>query len=975
MGTMKHILILAACIAAQSALHGEEVAMWNAMELSWETQKEYANPFTDVEVDAVFTLGEKKWVMPAFWAGGRKWTVRFAPPMLGEYKCRVECTDRANNDLNGKERTFSAVEYRGDNPLLKHGFLRVSADKRHFAHADGTPFFWLGDTWWKGLCKRLTWDGFQELTADRKAKGFSVVQIVCGRYPDEGGFEARWENEGGKPYLNRDFTVLNPAYFEYADRRIRYLLNAGIVPAIVGGWGRPDCNSLEAGVANIKRHWRNLVAHYGAYPTVWIIGGESGGPQWTEIAAYVQRIDPYGRPVSIHPFDSGRKAVTDESVINFDMLQTGHGDWDAARGAIPKLTVACARTPPMPVMIGEYCYEGHMQTAFQDVQRYVFWCTMLSGAAGLTYGAAGVWHMGVENDPGITPIYDWTTWKEGMNAPGSMQIGLGKKLLEQYPWARLEPHPEWTEPGSFAAGIPGELRFIYQPRRTVYNWSGTTVKQIERDVPYHAFYFNPWNGNRHDLGTFVNAGPGRRPFEGHTMPLLSSNRFDGTDSSVWKDHGTPTTRSEGRLVGGKGTVTVLETINEADLMASVQARNDAEAGIILRFHDPGHYLVALYTPSLKAIYLHDRKNGEWGEPLGKVNVPDIGPNIQLTAAACGEYAAMILTDGTNTFYTPIVKVANTTPGKAGLWLFQIGEKQEFSRFEVSRARFVPEKNAAGNQGHRMIPSDTYQTAAVPSPQDWVLVLQRAAGVDDFAARTYDDGKGHKLPFRLFVPRGYDENKQYPLILYLHGAGGRGTDNAQQLIDVNQAMVFAEPANQRQRPCFILAPQCPSDAQWAAMPWGEPAGTGKFAAVTWPMEASLALLDGLTREYRGIDKKQLCVIGPSMGGYGTWDAVCRFPDRFRTAVPICGGGDPAKLAQLAALKHLRLWAYHCADDPAVPVGRSREMITALRSLNGLTPRYTEFPDGGHDAYSRALTDHNLHEWLFDSAGGQADDTTR
>jgi hypothetical protein len=144
-----------------------------------------------------------------------------------------------------------------NNPLLKHGFLRVSANKRFFEHADGTAFFWLGDTWWKGLAKRLTWEGFQELTADRKAKGFSLVQIVCSRYPDQPGFLPRWENEGGKPYTTGDFTVINVPYFDYADRRIKHLVDSGIVPAIVGGWGRGDCNRLEAGVVNIKRHWRN----------------------------------------------------------------------------------------------------------------------------------------------------------------------------------------------------------------------------------------------------------------------------------------------------------------------------------------------------------------------------------------------------------------------------------------------------------------------------------------------------------------------------------------------------------------------------------------------------------------------------------------------------------------------------------------------------------------------------------------------
>ena len=286
-----------------------------------------------------------------------------------------------------------------------------------------------------------------------------------------------------------------------------------------------------AGVAGIKRHWRNLIARYGAFPVIWIIGGESGGPEWTEVAGYVQKTDPFRHPATIHPFNSARQSVTDDSVIIFDMLQTGHGGWDAAGGAIPKLKAAYARTPSMPALIGEYCYEGHMQTAFQDVQRYVFWGSLLNGAAGLTYGAAGIWHASVDGDPGITPVYDLTTWKEGMNFPGSTQLGLGKKLLEHYPWWQFAPHPEWAESDCFAAGIPGEVRFVYQPRRGVYNWQGTLVKHMERDVAYHAFYFNPGNVKRYDQGTFVYAGPQPKPFEGHTQPLLFSDQFEGPDGS------------------------------------------------------------------------------------------------------------------------------------------------------------------------------------------------------------------------------------------------------------------------------------------------------------------------------------------------------------------------------------------------------------------------------------------------------------
>ena len=195
----------AACIAAVALLtclpvaHGAEVAQWEVFETSYESAKAYPNAFTEVEVDVVFKQGEKQWKVPAFWAGDKKWTVRFAPPLQGKYTYRVECTDQANTGLNGSEQSLSVAAYTGDNPLLKHGFLRVSQDKRHFEHADGTPFLWLGDTWWKGLCKRMTWEGFQELTADRRAKGFNVVQIVCGPYPDENTMKDSWDNEGGKP--------------------------------------------------------------------------------------------------------------------------------------------------------------------------------------------------------------------------------------------------------------------------------------------------------------------------------------------------------------------------------------------------------------------------------------------------------------------------------------------------------------------------------------------------------------------------------------------------------------------------------------------------------------------------------------------------------------------------------------------------------------------------------------------------------
>ena len=158
-----------------------------------------------------------------------------------------------------------------------------------------------------------------------------------------------------------------------------------------------------------------------------------------------------------------------------------------------------------------------MQQGFGDVQRRIFWQRILSGAAGHTYGAAGIWHASVEGDPGCASaafggrkVYDWTTWKEGMNYPGATQLGIGKKLLEQYPWWRFEPHPEWA-PGCFAAGVPGEVVFVYLPRRGIYDWSGLTVTGLPAGVPLSAFFFDPATGRRFAQDTVTTDGSWKTP--------------------------------------------------------------------------------------------------------------------------------------------------------------------------------------------------------------------------------------------------------------------------------------------------------------------------------------------------------------------------------------------------------------------------------------------------------------------------------
>ena len=513
---LSSIALTALALSCLPAVQAADAAQWEVFETSYESAKAYPNAFTEVEVDVVFQQGDKQWKVPAFWAGDKKWTVRFAPPVQGKFAYRVECSDKANSGLNGKDQTLSVTPYTGDNPLLKHGPLRVSKDQRHFEYADGTPFLWLGDTWWKGLCKRMTWEGFQELAADRKKKGFSVVQIVCGTYPDEPGLlKPSWENEGGMPYLKNDFSEMNPAYFDHADRRFKHLVDAGIVPAIVGGWGRA-VNLNAVGLPGYKRHFRNLIARYGAYPVIWILGGETdkGQGPWHELAQYVEATDPYNRLLCNHSSHL-RGALEGSAMFDFDMDATGHNSWNTVNEILGKTRQSLKYDPLKPFVSGESCYELHMQENPAYLQRYQFWALMLAGAAGHTYGAAGIWHMATPEAHGNWggwggQPYDLTTWNEGMKFPGSAQLGHGKALLETLPWQQFEEHPEWVGKDLFAAGIPGKIRVIYQPNRGVYKWNGIAVNNIEPGT-YSAFYFDPVSGRRYDLGVHTLSGTWQSP--------------------------------------------------------------------------------------------------------------------------------------------------------------------------------------------------------------------------------------------------------------------------------------------------------------------------------------------------------------------------------------------------------------------------------------------------------------------------------
>lgn len=495
-----------------------------ATEWTYVSGKQYADPFNQVDVDAVITLpsGTEERV-PGFWAGDSTWHIRYAPPVPGLYKIRSVCNDATNQDLHNQSSTMEVRPYDRSNPHYKHGVLKVGGDQRHFQHEDGTPFFWLGDTWWMGLCKRLSWpDDFETLTADRVQKGFTMVQIVAGLYPDMEPFDERGANEAGFPW-EPDFARINPAYFDMADVRIQHLADHGLAACVVGFWGY---FIPRMGLEKAKQHWRYLIARWGAYPVVWCLAGEGTMPYYlsktkeqdeetqrhglTELARYVRATDPHHHPITIHPPSTSRTCVDDPTVLDFDMLQTGHSDRQSVPNTIETVNRSLAANPRMPVLIGEVCYEGIQEASRQEVQRFMFWSSLLSGTAGHTYGANGIWQVNTREKPyGLSPHgHSWggPAWEIAAQLPGSGQLGMAKRLLSRYSWWKLEPHPELIEPRwskedywkPFAAQIPGEAVLAFTPA----SYSGAAFRHL-KSGSYRAFFFNPADGTETAIGTIT----------------------------------------------------------------------------------------------------------------------------------------------------------------------------------------------------------------------------------------------------------------------------------------------------------------------------------------------------------------------------------------------------------------------------------------------------------------------------------------
>jgi predicted peptidase len=229
-----------------------------------------------------------------------------------------------------------------------------------------------------------------------------------------------------------------------------------------------------------------------------------------------------------------------------------------------------------------------------------------------------------------------------------------------------------------------------------------------------------------------------------------------------------------------------------------------------------------------------------------------------------------------------------------------------------------------------------------------------AAVEGFTARTHRSPGGETMQYRLFVPPGYDPAEKYPIVLWLHGAAGRGSDNVSQLSGGNfpGSHLWTKPEVQQKYHAFVLAPQVDVTKGWS-----------RPHTNTAPVAIRLALeiLDTVESKY-GIDRDREYVAGQSMGGEGVWAALSTAPRRFAAAIALCGYGDAYMIPRVARIP---VWIFQGEEDPTVSPARMRVWVKQLREAGG-TPKYTQYPSIGHNVWDVAFSEPDTAQWLFSHA---------
>ncbi len=430
---------------------------WKLIELSFQAEEDISDPIHSVDFFLNLTSPEGKEVgVRGFWDGEKAWKVRFQPNQVGAWTYTTSVSGKNIMGLSNQSGKINVSPYIGENPLYSKGKIEVSPSGRYFQHADGTPFFWLGDTNWSGAHKANSEDWTRYLEV-RNEQGFNVVQVMM-----TNSLAFTGNADGRQAYVGSDHIQIDPDFFKPLDQRLQQINDSGMLIAGVLIWSatwnkiathlNPGQALSESEIILLARY---LMARYAAYHVVWFLGGDQdytgdASKRWFSIGRKVFDVYPDAL-VSMHP--SGKRWVgsefESEDWFKFHSYQSGHWTDDESTRWLQTgpPAIGWKSLSARPVLNAEPGYEDHVvigenrRWTADEVRARLYWSLLNAPTAGVTYGGHGVWSW--ETFPAVPQNHGHALvakpWYKALYLPGATQVKHIREIFSSFEWWTLMP--------------------------------------------------------------------------------------------------------------------------------------------------------------------------------------------------------------------------------------------------------------------------------------------------------------------------------------------------------------------------------------------------------------------------------------------------------------------------------------------------------------------------------------------------------
>lgn len=502
---------------------------WIANEITIISSKKYKDAFNDVDVDLVLTNGNVTYTIPGFWDGGNVWRVRFVCTSAGEWTYTTKCTDTTNTGLHNQTGKFTCTEYKGALEIYKRGFIKIQKDTRYFSYADGTPFFYLGDTHWglgretlamvKETAKTRAEQGYTVYQSEPIGSNFDLTDSQTVTVSDIAGFRAN--DKKFQAIANYGLVHVNASHF-FPDEMQTFIDNHGGYSNKVLGYGTKKgklynfyeiSDEAKLALEKISRYW---VARYSAYPVMWTLAQEvdndnfwvdksnmHGHEQWglannpyRYVAEYMAKYDPYKSPLTAHQEGSSMTTSTNSAFREIGAHTWWASQWKPDKAGDFKVLDRAkeywenGQSKPYVVYESHYC----MLETKNFGARAQGYMGFLSGFCGYGYGAQGGWLYNgsyvadQDADDGVDIVTveqkaaGTRDWKGALQLESSIQMGYMRRFFTDkvVDWYKLVPRFSDTDYLSRTTGAYAVMASTEDASKAViyfYNFSDTTIAE------------------------------------------------------------------------------------------------------------------------------------------------------------------------------------------------------------------------------------------------------------------------------------------------------------------------------------------------------------------------------------------------------------------------------------------------------------------------------------------------------------------